>query len=704
MDASIFGVQSFNPVQEAAFATRFIENRSNLVVATPTGSGKTIVAMAAALDAIRRGKKVVYTCPLKALASEQHDTFKRLPVRCALSTGDMDSSDKWLEKYDLISTSYEKLDSLMRHKAPWIADVGLLIVDEIHLLDSDRGPTLEIVVTRFKYLFPRVQVIALSATIPNAGEIAKWLGAELVLMDWRPTHLAKGTYVDKTLRTTDGVIAVSSGRKTPVQQLVDRTLSREGSALVFCNSRRSAEAEAERQKPVALPHVDEKRLVVLADKVEHALEAPTRQCRRLADCVRGGSAFHHSGLVGRQRELVESAFRTGLLRVISATPTLAMGVNLPADAVIMASMKRYTERGSVDIPVREWLQCAGRAGRPQFGRDGLAVIVAKDAAEEEHYWETFVDTAAEDVHSQLGWEPVLRTQVLASVALGMTHSRERLREFLLHSFHAFQYGEIASLEAKIDTILEELVGMGFVVFSGSKLLPTQLGKRVSELYLDPVSAYKMVRALRADLSRMGYLFVLADTEELRPYFRVGRGEEESLWVSAYAEDGLGVSVESAAFEDYHFLEKYKTATLLRDWIEEKSEDGILDDFGVAPGILRAKLQNADWLVYCAEELCKLEGIKKFGDLSVVRRRLKYGCKEELIPLVELKHVGRVRARRLFANNLRTLHQLRDVPFSDLSRILGPKVAESVKAQLGQEVSAVNRVVAGVAPQTSLSDF
>ena len=181
------GIHELNPVQKKALATRFLENNANLVVASPTASGKTLIGELAALNTIRKGKKVAYTCPLRALASEHYETFKKYKatgINVALSIGDYDSSDSWLAKYDWCVTTNEKLDSLFRHRSKFIPNVGLLVVDEIHLLDSDRGPTLETVITRFKQLFPKVQIVALSATAPNAREIADWLDAELVESNW----------------------------------------------------------------------------------------------------------------------------------------------------------------------------------------------------------------------------------------------------------------------------------------------------------------------------------------------------------------------------------------------------------------------------------------------------------------------------------------------------------------------------------------
>ncbi len=700
------GFPEFNPVQQKALATGFIENSANLVLAAPTGSGKTAVALMAAQRIIENGGKVLYTCPLKALASEQSETFKALPgSRTALSIGGLDSRDAWLNNYDVIITTMEKADSLMRHKAPWFTKIKLLIIDEVHLLDSDRGPTLEALITRFCHLFPHVQILALSATVPNAGEVADWLGAQLVESTWRPTKLVKAIYLEPILRTDDGDRELVSSSATPQAQVVEDTLSRGGSSLVFVATRRNAAAMAERLRPMVQKHCDTEKLSAIATRIESVLESPTAQCKRLAACVRGGVAFHTAGILQKQRSIIEDAFRDGTIKAIAATPTLALGINLPAETVIMSQMTRYTANGLVPLPVREYLQCVGRAGRPQYGKDGLGVMIARDESDQEGLWHRYVLGEPERVESQFGWEPVLRTQLLASVAMGFTPTRQKLSEFLMHSFYAHQYGEVDSLLEKADRIITELVSYGFIEMFEDKLIATPLGRRVSELYIDPLSAVKILKALKErDMHTIGLLYTLTNTEELRPYLRSTPKEDSGLWSSAYSrEKELGIDSVYIGFEDYDFVDKYKTALLLESWLDEMSEDEVMKRFNIAPGILRSRLKNAEWICYAAYELAKLRGLKQsLAPLDRLRRRLIHGCKEDLLPLVELKGIGRVRGRRLRLAGYRSLSNLKKASTQDLSHVLGPKTAMAIKRQLGQEPGDLKED--REKPQSKLGEF
>src|SRR3989344_5460019 len=188
------GFKLLRPSQVKAIKAGLFKDK-NLLVCTPTASGKTLVAELAALNALFHDKgKVVYVVPLRALAMEKMKDFKRdYPnIKITLTSGDRDSDDSYLERFDWIVTTSEKLDSLLRHKVPWLQSIKVVIVDEIHLLnDLGRGPTLEVLITLLRELLPKAQIVGLSATIGNPKELASWLGAALVIDDWRPVRLDK---------------------------------------------------------------------------------------------------------------------------------------------------------------------------------------------------------------------------------------------------------------------------------------------------------------------------------------------------------------------------------------------------------------------------------------------------------------------------------------------------------------------------------
>jgi helicase len=189
-------IKEFRPCQEKAIKQGLLKGKNQLIC-TPTASGKTLVGELAITNNIQKGK-ALYIVPLKALANEKFKDFKKKYdhlFNIALSIGDLDSADPYLDKYSLIFCTAEKLDSLIRHNAPWLSQIKTVVIDEIHLMnDMSRGPTLEILITILKKILPNMQLIGLSATIGNPKELAQWLEAELIIDNWRPVKLEKGTY------------------------------------------------------------------------------------------------------------------------------------------------------------------------------------------------------------------------------------------------------------------------------------------------------------------------------------------------------------------------------------------------------------------------------------------------------------------------------------------------------------------------------
>ena len=198
----VYDLKDLNPMQKLATKGDFFER--NVVISAPTASGKTLCADFLILKTILQKKKSIYIVPLVSLANEKYQTFKekyeKLGFKVAISVGDLDSADPWLANYDIIVATTEKLDSLIRHSVPWLKETGLIVVDEIHLLnDTSRGPTLEILITNLKEIIPRTQILGLSATIKNSHELAKWLNASLVISDYRPVKLYEGVAFDSKI-------------------------------------------------------------------------------------------------------------------------------------------------------------------------------------------------------------------------------------------------------------------------------------------------------------------------------------------------------------------------------------------------------------------------------------------------------------------------------------------------------------------------
>ncbi|HDJ96690.1 MAG TPA: ATP-dependent DNA helicase, partial [Candidatus Aenigmarchaeota archaeon] len=248
------------------------------------------------------------------------------------------------------------------------------------------------------------------------------------------------------------------------------------------------------------------------------------------------------------------------------------------------------------------------------------------------------------------------------------------------------------LKDKILDILEKLVEWKFVVKENGRLKPTRIGKRVSELYIDPLTAHNFIveleRAKEKKLTPLSFLQLISNTLEMRPLLNVRTGEFTELneIIGLREEEFLQEIPEEwdLSFDD--FLRSVKTALMFEDWINEATEDEILSKYNVTPGELYGRLQNGDWLLYALHEFALLLGKKELlRHIRKVRLRVKYGVKEELLPLVRLRGIGRVRARKLYNAGLKTLKDLREIPLESLTRLIGPKVAYNIKEQLGEKV-------------------
>ena len=465
-----------------------------------------------------------------------------------------------------------------------------------------------------------------------------------------------------------------------VEEIILDTLSLDKQAIVFVNSKRSAESQAENiSKQIKTSN---ELLEKISDSVLKALSNPTKQCKRLALCIKKGIAFHHAGLSSIQRDLVEEGFRNRVIKVIVATPTLAIGVDLPAFRVIIRDLKRYSGFGMQYIPVLEYHQQAGRAGRPSFDSKGEAIIIAKDVIEREELWQKYVNGKPENIYSKLAVEPVLRIYVLSLISGGFVKSFDELFEFMGNTFYAHQYGDMDRLKVILVKTIKSLVSWDFLEEFEGEILATRLGSRVSELYLDPYTANYLLENYDADFDDFSLLQLICWTLEMRPLMRTRKAEENLIFDKIVNSKLLVEEPDSYSDEFEEFLHSVKTASVLVDWMSEVTEEKLYEKWGCAPGELNAKLERGNWLLYSLYELLKIRGYKNIGRILRIQTRLKAGVKEELLALLRLKNIGRVRARKLYDNKICDLGDVKKADMTSLTQILGEKLAVDVKAQLG----------------------
>ena len=777
-----WGIQQLHPPQ--AEAAPSILAGDNTLVAIPTASGKSLLAYMGMVKRISEGhsrSKAIYIVPLKALAMEKYEDLSAIAGAMGwsvgLGIGDATAEAKNIDDCNILVCTSEKLDSLLRHRAELVSDVCCVVADEFHLMnDGTRGPTLEINLTRLRHIKPDAQIIALSATVGNSPDLASWLDARLIQSDWRPVALEYATFHDFHVEPRkiqspgdDGDHGKLSpprdleGLKShPVWSVVDDGLTQGAQVLMFVGTRRSAQSEAKNlAKRVRKRLVKEnpERLSALKELAERLTgRSQSNLAEQLAACLSSGVGFHHAGLTNAQRKDVEAAFKDGLLVALTATPTLAAGVNLPARRVLVRDLKRWDDGMSRPLPVMEVRQMLGRAGRPKYDTKGEAWVYCKgtdgwevaDAVSDRYFFGPI-----EDISSKLASEPALRMHVLASIATGgLVHKgsiehffsstflgasmppsqlRERLTSMLdwlveerfvrrcgpdEHFTPSWANASVDEDEAWDDTVptwatsahhtqgvsweperpgakpltrtssAHPTPSFGFsratsLEQTGGWVQPvaedgpdmryeaTAMGERVTQLYLDPLSASILRRGLRravrrcvrkdAPVSDFGFLHLAVATPDFVSLWAKSADFEinSPTWLKANAtEDELLVEPGYAEA----MLSDIKSAWMVEEWTEETTLRQLEKELDVLPGDVHHRIDLMGWLLAGAQQVLLTDDV--FADehlpvvadlvqrISTLQQRVRHGCKTDLLQLVNIRHVGRQRARELAALGLR----------------------------------------------------
>lgn len=503
--------------------------------------------------------------------------------------------------------------------------------------------------------------------------------------------------------------------------VIEDTIKKNKQAIVFVPSKRSAEASAEAFAK-KFKHLSNDELKSISQSIKTALSSPTKQCERLSFCVNSGFAFHHSGLVAKQRHIVEDHFRSNGIKIIFATPTLAMGVDLPAFRTIITSLRRYSSDGYSFIPVMEYLQMAGRAGRKGKEDFGESIVISKSEVEKEIIKDKFLYADPEPIYSKLAVEPVLRTYLLSLISMNVVNTKESIMSFFEKTFFAKQYLDKTKLIQLIEKQLKLLEDYTFIelvnkpkktsMFESAitllkskdnfdeKYNSTQLGQLVSRLYLDPISANKIIQTLNEVKIKIEYLktnpfvFILALGEilELRPLFSVTVKEENDQIQTILLYDNKLLFEAPLEYDiDYpDFMKSLKFSRVITDWINEVTEDSILDKYNIRPGELKAKLDTFDWILYSCGEIAKyLRYSDVFGFVNKLRLRVSSGIKEELLNLLKLKGIGKKRARLLYKNDFKTINDISENDFNKVVKILGHAISVDVFKQLNLKYDELN---------------
>uniref|UniRef100_A0A7N6BIR2 Activating signal cointegrator 1 complex subunit 3 n=1 Tax=Anabas testudineus TaxID=64144 RepID=A0A7N6BIR2_ANATE len=433
---SLYKFTHYNPIQTQIFHTIYYTD-TNVLLGAPTGSGKTIAAEMAVFRVFNKypGSKVVYIAPLKALVRERIEDWKiriegKLGRRVVELTGDVTPDMKAIAQADLIVTTPEKWDGVSRswQNRSYVQKVALIIIDEIHLLGEDRGPVLEVIVSRTNFISSHtsksVRVIGLSTALANARDLADWLGiGQVGLFNFRPSVRPVPLEVHIHGFPGQHYCPRMASMNKPTFQAI-RSHSPAKPVLIFVSSRRQTRLTA----------LDLIAYLATEDNPKQWLHQDEREVLRdsnLKLTLAFGIGMHHAGLHERDRKTVEELFVNCKIQVLIATSTLAWGVNFPAHLVVVKGTEYYDgkSRRYVDYPITDVLQMMGRAGRPQFDDQGKAVILVHDIKKD--FYKKFLYEPFPVESSLL---TVLSDHMNAEVAAGTISSKQDAMDYITWTY------------------------------------------------------------------------------------------------------------------------------------------------------------------------------------------------------------------------------------------------------------------------------
>lgn len=671
-------IEKLNPAQRAVVDSGYLDDDTNYIIAIPTASGKTLLGVMAAINTILKGGKVVYGVPLLSIQNEKVKEFKELEKH-GIKVG------KHPKSSDLAVMVFESFDALTRFSWNTLHEVDLLIVDEFHMIgEYSRGPTIECAISRSNIINPSMRIIALSATLKNLNELSDWMEAHVVEHDYRPVPLHKDVLTTEEM----GV----KNKNEVVLKVLNHSIEDESQILVFVSTRRFTESLANNiagkikrkipsDKKKAFKNVAKK----ILDVPQRRGSRPTAICLKLAECVENGVAFHHAGLFNEQREIIEDEFRAGNLYMITATPSLMYGVNLPSKNVIIRDYTRWTNQGPQNIPVFDYEQMSGRAGRPQYDSEGYSYLIAKSLDEAYNLKDYYVYGEVEATNSKLleNKDAVYR-QIIAQVASKLSNNQTKILDFFNQTFYGYQmvhneYMSVfaaESMEYEINTALEFLIQNGIIQPTPEGLKTTDFGTLIAKTNYSVESAVRLKEfALQGEFDIYKLIYEISKTPDMPKIAFKGRKSKEPVRDKL---NNKGIFVVDTGLAE-------ATAATLIEWIDERTEYQIENAFNVYAAATRRAAYEASQMIKFYRDICQVFGIYSYTDkLDKLSARLYYGVKDDVISLVvSVKRLGRKRARALcntFGSDLSYVSK------EELMKVegIGPKIAESIKKKFNVE--------------------
>ncbi|GAA0221869.1 DEAD/DEAH box helicase [Halobacterium noricense] len=642
--AEAFAFEKFNRMQREMLPA-LLDSGENVVASAPTASGKTALAELAICKALRDGGTALFIAPMRALTNEKEtewERFEELGYSVYVVTGERDLNPRRAKRADILVMTPEKTDSATRKhdsaRYSFITNVDCCVIDEVHLLDSDkRGSVLEVTISRLRRLCdPRI--VALSATMPNVKDVANWLDAPPETTfefgdDYRPVDLHADV---KTYTHGDNSFADKYRRLYRALDLAEPHVRDDGQALVFVSSRQDTVQAAKKTRDEIA-----ERDIPIGARGDYDFHTETQDLRNdtLRNSVLDGVAFHHAGLSKNDRDMVEEWFKSGKIQILFSTSTLAWGVNLPARCVVLRDTKLHDPlEGEVDMSPLDVLQMLGRAGRPGYDDVGYGWVVC-DYADADKYRKLLRE--GKEIESRLAED--LDAHLNAEIAMGTISDLEDVMSWLETTFYYVRAQskpeeyDFEDIRERVRTTLKRLVSRGFVERGDDLSIDgTALAMLTSKFYLDLDTAERFRKlAQKEKIDTPAILEAVA-----------GAAEFDSVNARQSERDAINSVLVGQDSGDLEGGGR-KVLAILRSSMT-----------GSTPGELRSDAwviqQNAVRLLAALRAFLKrLDGPVAANLATRVEARLENGVGESAVGLTAIDGVGAGRASKLAKDGLET---------------------------------------------------
>ena len=690
------GISDLTECQDRVLSQQSVWDGKNILVVAPTSSGKTFVGEVLAAKSAFTLKRAIFLVPFKAIAEEKYSEFKgrysSLGISVVISDADHTSFDKAIRRGDfgIAVIVYEKMAQLLIQSPGILVNCSLIVVDEIQQIsDLTRGPSLEILLTHIRKLDDQPQMVGLSATMSDLGGLDSWLDADVVEIQKRPVALWEsiaypvGSSSLENFETNESKpglelasISTPQSEWTPGSKLdtTYRILMAHGldkQALIF---RTRVDDTASTAKDLAYVLPTDPVPAEVRRQIGELEE--TRVTTFLSQWIDKRVAYHNAGLALEERRLIERLFRDGTLRVLVTTSTLAAGVNTPADIVILFDYKRwnFAKKTQLPIPVTEYKNSAGRAGRFGISPVGHSYIIVDGLAETHLVRANYLLGAPATLTSSMPQASDVGLLTLGFLSLGLVVSEEDLRDSIRNSFAFHHY--FSSDDERIDFLaqfieaLEDLEAHDLVSSDGGALILTDLGTVASSSGLGLESFYRLLielrnPAMKADqvYSLLSIVCQLEECQSLRPYSDDDR------------------------------------AGLLHDWIDGTPVSQIIDSYSdryeIGSGHIRTLGETAAWMLTTAANIAQVPGLLNDGELIAMAledlaQRCRFGVPTSIVEIAELRVLQRSDLNLLVNNSsgkiLDTPHKILDTELGDFFGILSTQKARRLQEAILDQIS------------------